>query len=437
MENNKVNKNKFLSALVAILLVLVVVVSFLLGYFAQFIFKNSSSKLVEEVSERIVGEGVILDENNNIKKLSAEEALSVLLGNTMDEYSRYYTPAEYEEIKKSNEGDYAGVGVRLSNLKIKEVIYNSPAYKTGLKEGDFIVGAKAPLKERVDFTSGDEFSEFLTTVKLGEEFSLYLFDGSEREVIISKNRYTASYVLYRDSQKTLEFLSKDYAGAPEKTIKDEGNPMLDDNTAYIKLVAFEGNAAGEDPLGETIKYMKERGKTKLLLDLRGNGGGQMVVLTQIASYLIYNKGVDNSIITWAQGTDRMTHFSTLANNFNTDMTAIVVLADESSASATECLIGAMLHYGDRFSVANLVIQNKTVVDNVAKTFGKGIMQTTYSLSNGGALKITTALLYQPNMETCIHKIGIKAHGLNAVETDERAMNRATEILAEYPSELAA
>ncbi|MDY6367200.1 MAG: S41 family peptidase, partial [Clostridia bacterium] len=74
--------------------------------------------------------------------------------------------------------------------------------------------------------------------------------------------------------------------------------------------------------------------------------------------------------------------------------------------------------------------NDSITDGYARTYGKGIMQTTFILSNGGAVKLTTAVIYQPDKTTCIHNTGVRVSGANAVlSSDNRAILRAVEILA--------
>jgi C-terminal processing protease CtpA/Prc len=85
----------------------------------------------------------------------------------------------------------------------------------------------------------------------------------------------------------------------------------------------------------------------------------------------------------------------------------------------------MLYYGKGFSIDNLVI----VGDTPASTYGKGIMQTTYTnYLSGEALKLTTAFIYQPDGKTSIHGKGITAKTENSVATHTDAIYRAVEIL---------
>jgi hypothetical protein len=87
----------------------------------------------------------------------------------------------------------------------------------------------------------------------------------------------------------------------------------------------------------------------------------------------------------------------------------------------------MLHYGDQFSKDRLVIEEHPIEG--ARTYGKGIMQTTYWMIKGGAIKLTTGQMYWPDNQTSIHQIGITTTPENSVHPS-RALSRAIECLYE-------
>jgi hypothetical protein len=86
----------------------------------------------------------------------------------------------------------------------------------------------------------------------------------------------------------------------------------------------------------------------------------------------------------------------------------------------------MLYYKEKFDISRLVIEKND--DGVAKTYGKGIMQTTYLMLDGGAFKLTTAVMYQPDKNTTIHGKGFIVSGDNATERGDSAVLRALETL---------
>ena len=175
--------------------------------------------------------------------------------------------------------------------------------------------------------------------------------------------------------------------------------------------------------------MKKRGKTKLIFDLRANGGGYMDVLKEIVELLVKADG--NIIYSYVKEKGKDTTFTT-RSKYDDFLKNIVVLADGGTASASECLIGAMLSYGEKeggngFSASDVLVGYNARRGDYS-TYGKGIMQTTYMLSSGGALKLTTAKIFWADGKTCIHGVGVTPVSEENKITEENAIFRAREIL---------
>ena len=160
----------------------------------------------------------------------------------------------------------------------------------------------------------------------------------------------------------------------------------------------------------------ENGKRKLILDLRGNGGGYVDICQSVAKFFVPAPENSFSLIATAEykkdpKTDKSKTeiFKSSAIEFGTyNYTKIIVLADENTASASEMLIGAMLSYDTQDKIEVVLAPSKDDDgQTVYKSYGKGIMQTTYvNTFGGGALKLTTAKLVWPDGKTCIHGVGI-------------------------------
>lgn len=247
-----------------------------------------------------------------------------------------------------------------------------------------------------------------------------------------------SYVDYYDDADKLYFYAKpgtyieNRYGKTEKRIETGGGiSQLPSDTALIVFTGFEGNAAEE--FKTALDYMQEKGKTKLILDMRNNGGGFMTTLADIASYLINNDGKKASPVAIAidkKGGEDV--FYTSGNNFYSNVKKMSIIANGNTASASECLIGALDYYGKKsgnieFSRDMLVLTYNSAREDYC-TYGKGIMQTTYTLSTGGAFKLTTARIYQPDGETCIHGKGITTDKPKNRVTEENALARAIDAL---------
>ncbi len=359
-----------------------------------------------------------------------------------DKYAVYYSKEEYETLLKEDQGIYKGIGITfLSNQKgeiignaVYDVQRNSSAYNAGIKSGDVIVSARMlPDGEKIIFSDNGELFSFLGSAPDDTEIVFGVTrEGEfvEKEFVLIKEYYVSSYVAYVDNSEELNFASE-HGEKTKPRVAVGGNSALAFDTAMITLYGFEGDAARE--FSYALDYMRQKGKTKLILDLRNNGGGFMTTLTDIASCLIYNGGKKKSLIATAKEKDGdKADFYTSQNNFYENIKDICVLANANTASASECLIGALAYYGKeengaRFSYDRLVLTyNESRGDY--STYGKGIMQTTYTLITGGAFKLTTAYIYQPDGQTCIHGVGITTtDSANRVE-NSAAVSRAIEIL---------
>lgn len=132
--------------------------------------------------------------------------------------------------------------------------------------------------------------------------------------------------------------------------------------------------------------MESQDCTGIVLDLRDNGGGDLSILEKIGNMIL-----PEGVIIYAQ--DRHGNRISEINSSGADMDLpMVILTNSNTASASEALAGAARDRGTAVLVGT-------------KTFGKGIMQTTYTLDNEGAFKLTTAKYYLPSGE-CIHEIGL-------------------------------
>ena len=161
---------------------------------------------------------------------------------------------------------------------------------------------------------------------------------------------------------------------------------------------------------KAMEKFKNNGKSKLIIDLRRNGGGYMSIMRDIASHLIGTQG-SNLCLSKSIYKDGSIETVNLGSNKYSDykFTKIVFLADQNTASASEALIGACLDY-DYFGVVKVVLSRSVLNGKfVYKTYGKGISQTTIinaDLAVGGAIKLTTAKIYWPVSNLSIHGVGI-------------------------------
>lgn len=430
MENNLDNRPKEKRSkkiLFALIMALIVLVSFVGGYFSRYIFEKKSVSITSDLVRIIEQFGYVIDtETGEMRELTESDYADAIVNGLLDEYSYYYTEEEYNSLILNRKGKYDGYGFSVynENCVVYKVTGNSPADQQGLKAGDKIVSIILSDGTEKKTSTGIDLSIALSGIDYSSAVTFVIDrNGRMESITVTPSPYVASYIYYCDSETTLVFRDNG-KGNLKGVAKDGGMQSLGEKTAYIRLDQFEGGAA--EQLKSALEYMKERGRENLIFDLRDNGGGDMEVLVDIASYLIINNNKRNTVVAYSEGKNDTEKYSFNRSKFYDNVSKIAVLANENTASASECLIGAMLVYGDRFDKNSLIIEKNA--EGVARTFGKGIMQTTYGLIQGGAFKLTTARILWPDKSTCIHAKGIVANQENAVKKGQSAIDRAVKIL---------
>lgn len=349
------------------------------------------------------------------------EIFNTISDKVLDDYSLYMTEEEYSESKIARTGSRVGIGVAFlieteegePQTRIARVSGNSPAEEAGVLEGDCITSFGETQADMQESFYLQDFFDFLANLETGQSFYLQVKRGGEDKLFqISKKEYIENYVFYRTNEKGYAF-----AGERGTELVERGEPLpaLDKDTAYIRLHSFNGNAAQN--FHSAMKFFKEQGKKNLVLDLRGNGGGYVSILQEIAGYFCKNTHEKQPIVSvadYGEYKENVHSVNRYAEYFKSD-SRIMALADGNTASASESLLGCMLDYGS-LKFEDLCLSTRI---GGAKTYGKGIMQTTFSISNkGGAIKLTTAKVYWPISGMCIHDRGILPEdGTKIVEKD--------------------
>ena len=229
---------------------------------------------------------------------------------------------------------------------------------------------------------------------------------------VTFSAYTESYVLYVCGGRAYAYTydengSASWTDVSAYVTQDEA---VNGDTAYIRIVRFAGDAA--TAFARAAMQYKADGAASLLLDLRNNGGGRMDILQRIASYLLRDATSSSEVVQTARFKDGSEERYVAEGNYFAEFfgdSAVYVAANVNSASASEALIGAMYSYG---TVSYADIYLTKLGENTARTYGKGIMQTTFTNIGGGAVKLTTAQIYWPN-GTCIHGVGITENDSDA------------------------
>ncbi len=272
-----------------------------------------------------------------------------------DKYSQYLTGDEYDALINSNDGDFVGIGVHVAydidteGVYIFGVIDGSPAQSAGLKAGDIIVAANGIR------ANNDSYYTILDTVR-GEantEVNLtVLRDGTEREVVVTRAPVASENVIYEN---------------------------LGDGIAYIRILSFSDSTVGTQ-FTKKIALAQQEGCKRFIFDVRNNSGGYLEEICKVLDLLLPEGKIINIVDKDGKTTVRYSDANCIESE------GMVVLCNENTASAAELFSAALRDY----KLATLV---------GTKTFGKGSMQTTYTLSDGSAFKLSTAFYNPPSNES--------------------------------------
>lgn len=285
-----------------------------------------------------------------------EEAAIKAVLDDLDPHSSYISLDEIQGVNESLSGNFNGIGIEFYILEdtiyVVGVIENGPSDSVGLRRGDKILAINDSLvagvslfnNEVIDRLKGPAGSKVTVTVKSPDQ-------ADTRDVIITRGQIpmrsvTAAY-------------------------------LINSNTGLIKINRFSGTTYEE--FSAAIERLKEDGMEHLILDLRRNPGGYLQAATDLLDQLFTSKRL--LVYTEGRSYRRKDYRSMGKPNF--DIGKIVILIDEGSASASEIVAGA-IQDNDR----GLIIGRRS--------FGKGLVQEQYRLSDGSALRLTVARYFTPS-----------------------------------------
>lgn len=274
---------------------------------------------------------------------------------SLDPYTDYISEDEIESFRISTTGQYGGVGAMIGIVNKKVVITqpykNFPAFEAGIKVGDEIVAVDGKN------VRGKSTSEVSALLKGQPRTSV--------EITVRRHGVKEDLV-FKVMRQKINVSNVAHYG------------LIEPDIAYIRLDDFTPGAAHE--VADALKELKQKGATKLILDLRENPGGLLHEAVNVVSLFI-PKGTE--VVSTKGKVDEWNKvYKTLNNPIDTEI-PIAVLTSEGSASASEIVAGTLQDYDRAVLVGS-------------KTFGKGLVQTTRPLSYNAQLKVTTAKYYIPS-----------------------------------------
>ena len=295
------------------------------------------------------------------KEQLQEKAITGML-ESLDPHSVYISAEEFNDANDPLNGNFEGIGVQFriqsDTVYVINTIVGGPSEKVGLKAGDRIVKVEGKNIAGIGIKDGDVLKKLK-----GKRGSKVKVDILRRGI-----NHLIGFEITRDIIPTYSI---------------DISYMYDNITGYIKLSKFSATTAEE--FHSALKELLHKGMKKLILDLRGNGGGYLQTAAAVADEFLSK----NKLIVYTEGKNRpKQEIRATAKGLFEDQ-PLIVLIDEFSASASEIIAGAVQD-NDR----GLIIGRRS--------FGKGLVQEQFNLTDGSAVRLTVARYHTPTGR-CIQK----------------------------------
>ncbi len=346
--------NKKLNVWLPMLFSVVMIIGIMLGYKMRDTIPGKKFFFIEK--RRPLQEIMDLVENkyvDTVKIASLTDTAIAAILNKLDPHSVFIPAEELQGVNDDIAGNFFGIGIEFNLLQdtinVINVVPDGPSFKAGIKTGDKFIkvgdepvaGQKITTNKIRKILRGDFDTKVVITV---------LRDGVTKPYTITRGIIPVSSV--------------------------DASYIIENGIGYIRLNKFSQVTYRE--FMKALEDLQKQGLKKLILDLRGNGGGILDEATSIADEFLDG----DKLITYTEGT----HFPKKEYRCKRpglfEKGELVALADEGTASASEILIGALQDW-DRATIIG------------RRSFGKGLVQEQFDLSDGSALRLTIARYYTP------------------------------------------
>lgn len=331
---------------------------FFLAFFISSFSLNvqaADSSLVNEVRNIVKNKYVTPVPDNVLNSPTIEGIVKGL----NDPYSQYFSKQQQQDFVNSIDNKTCGIGIYLEiipeGVKVSGVIEKSPAEEVGIKVGDIIVSADG---QSLVGLPADKASSYIK----GEE-------GTTVKVEVKRENSILNFGMTRKS-----------ISIPTVT-----GAIVNGHTAYIHITSFGEDTA--ELFTKKVQELRMRNPENYIVDLRNNGGGYMRSALDIAGHFI---GENPAIMIEGRDGKKLRYLAD--DKGSTIDKPIVFLINQYSASASEILAAAVKDYNKAFFIGTT-------------TYGKGVAQQMFELSDGSSLKLTTENFYSPKGNK-IQKVGI-------------------------------
>jgi carboxyl-terminal processing protease len=292
-------------------------------------------------------------DSTNLDALTEKAIIEVL--KSLDPHSTYISAKDVKDMNEPLNGNFDGIGVQFNLLRdsiiIVEPISGGPSEKVGIKAGDRILTIDKEKVTGINLTTSGVRSRLMGPK--GTKVDLTVYRKEVKDIL--------DFTIIRDK---IPIYSVDAAY------------MLDNETGYIKLNKFA--ATTEKEFSEAADKLKKSNMINMVLDLRGNGGGYMLAATELADKFF----TDEKLLVYLVGRKTPKQEFRSTGNGSLASSRLVILTDEGSASASEIFAGAMQDW-DRGIIMG------------RRTFGKGLVQNGFNLTDGSMIRLTIARYYTP------------------------------------------
>lgn len=281
------------------------------------------------------------------------EAINAML-KALDPHSVYIAAKDVQRANEGLQGNFEGVGISFQivddTIVVQSVIDGGPSEKVGIMIGDKLIRI-----DGVDATGDSARNDFVFRHLRGKKGTT---------VVVDIMRQGSVYTFHVVRDKIPIYSIDTYF-------------MANDTVGYIRLIRFARTSVNE--FRKALTALKKQGMTSLMLDLRGNSGGYLDIAHGLASEFLER----GQLVVYQEGrrTPRQNFHANGRGNFRQGR--LVVLIDETSASASEIVAGAIQDW-DRGTIVG------------RRSFGKGLVQRMFPLADGGQVRLTTARYFTPS-----------------------------------------
>jgi len=357
-------------------------------FFIVFNFLTLSSKSEEDIYKKIDLFSEVLNKINKqyVDDVNQSEMMDAAINGvlqSLDPYSAYMSPEMFENMATETSGEFGGLGIEVGMeagvVKVISPIDNSPAYRVGVKAGDYIV------KINEIQVQGKSLSEAVELMRgpVGSDIEITVRRRGERKALT-----------FTITREIIEVAS----------VKTE---IKDKNVGYIRLTSFNENSSDQikKKLGE---FKKNKNIEKYILDLRNNPGGLLSQAIKISDFFLENGEIVSTKS--RKNSENRKWFAKKGDIINGD--TILVLINYGSASASEIVAGALKDHKRAILIGEA-------------TYGKGSVQSIIPLDNKGAIRLTVSKYYLPSGDS-ISDVGVVPDFEVAEENDSFRINTETD-----------